>query len=53
MTFEDILVAIEAPIGVITFNRPSVLNALRTNLLKEVSPRSPRWNATTAFARSS
>ena len=37
MTFEDILVAVEAPIGIITFNRPSVLNALRTNLLKEVS----------------
>jgi enoyl-CoA hydratase len=37
MSFEDILVTIEAPIGVITFNRPSVLNALRTRLLKEVS----------------
>lgn len=37
MVFEDIAVAVEAPIGVITFNRPNVLNALRTNLLKEVS----------------
>ena len=37
MTFEDILVALEPPIGVITFNRPSALNALRTRLLKEVS----------------
>ncbi len=37
MPFEDILVAIEAPIAVVTFNRPNVLNALRTRLLKEVS----------------
>jgi enoyl-CoA hydratase len=37
MTFEDILVTVEEPIGIITFNRPSVLNALRTGLLKEVS----------------
>jgi enoyl-CoA hydratase len=37
MPFEDILVAVEAPIAVITFNRPSVLNALRTLLLREVS----------------
>jgi enoyl-CoA hydratase len=37
MTYEDILVAVEEPIGIITFNRPAVLNALRTGLLKEVS----------------
>jgi enoyl-CoA hydratase len=37
MTFEDILVTVEAPIGILTFNRPSVLNALRTHLLEEVS----------------
>jgi enoyl-CoA hydratase len=37
MSFEDILVTVEAPVGVITFNRPNVLNALRTRLLKEVS----------------
>jgi enoyl-CoA hydratase len=37
MHFEDILVEIEAPIAVITFNRPNVLNALRTQLLAEVS----------------
>lgn len=37
MPYEDILINIEAPIGVITFNRPSVLNALRTQLLKEVA----------------
>jgi enoyl-CoA hydratase len=37
MPYEDILVNVEAPIGVITFNRPSVLNALRTQLLKEVA----------------
>ena len=37
MLFEDILVAIEAPIAILTFNRPSVLNALRTRLLREVS----------------
>jgi enoyl-CoA hydratase len=37
MTFEDIIVTLEEPIGIITFNRPSVLNALRTRLLKEVS----------------
>jgi enoyl-CoA hydratase len=37
MSFEDILVTVEAPVGVIMFNRPNVLNALRTRLLKEVS----------------
>ncbi|HYL27320.1 MAG TPA: enoyl-CoA hydratase-related protein [Candidatus Nitrosotalea sp.] len=37
MPFEDILVSIEAPIGVITFNRPNVLNALRVQLLREFS----------------
>jgi len=37
MPFEDIQVAIEAPIAVITFNRPNVLNALRTQLLAELS----------------
>jgi enoyl-CoA hydratase len=36
-TFVDILVQIEPPIAVITFNRPTVLNALRTSLLAEVS----------------
>lgn len=36
MSFEDILVTIEAPIGTITFNRPKVLNALRGTLLEEV-----------------
>jgi enoyl-CoA hydratase len=37
MQFEDILVTIEEPIAVITFNRPAVLNALRTKLLEELS----------------
>jgi len=37
MHYEDILLEIEAPIAVITFNRPAVLNALRTQLLAEVS----------------
>lgn len=37
MSFEDILVSVEAPIAVITLNRPNVLNALRVQLLKEVS----------------
>jgi len=37
MAFEDILVVIEEPVGIITFNRPSALNALRTRLLKEFS----------------
>jgi enoyl-CoA hydratase len=37
MSFEDILTAVEAPIGIITFNRPNVLNALRSRLLQEVS----------------
>jgi enoyl-CoA hydratase len=37
MSFEDIVLAIEAPIAVITLNRPNVLNALRVQLLKEVS----------------
>ncbi len=37
MTFEDILVTTEEPIGIITFNRPNVLNALRSQLLNEVA----------------
>jgi enoyl-CoA hydratase len=37
MPFEDILTVIEEPIAVITFNRPGVLNALRSRLLAEVS----------------
>jgi enoyl-CoA hydratase len=37
MPFEDILVAVEEPLGFITLNRPSVLNALRTRLLDELS----------------
>jgi enoyl-CoA hydratase len=37
MTFEDILVEIDEPVGIITFNRPSVLNALRNRLLSEFS----------------
>jgi len=36
-TYENILVTVEPPAGIITFNRPSVLNALRTSLLDEVS----------------
>jgi enoyl-CoA hydratase len=37
MAFEDIVVTVEEPIGIITFNRPSVLNALRSGLLREVA----------------
>jgi enoyl-CoA hydratase len=37
MSFEDILAVVEEPIGIITFNRPNVLNALRSGLLREVS----------------
>ncbi|MGB8966632.1 MAG: enoyl-CoA hydratase-related protein [Candidatus Cybelea sp.] len=37
MPFEDILITIDEPVGVITFNRPGVLNALRGRLLEEVS----------------
>jgi enoyl-CoA hydratase len=37
MTFEDILVEIDEPVGIITLSRPSVLNALRTHLLTELS----------------
>ncbi len=37
MLFEDILVESAPPVGVITFNRPNVLNALRGRLLDEVS----------------
>jgi enoyl-CoA hydratase len=37
MPFEDIIVAVESPIGIITFNRTNVLNALRTKLLRELS----------------
>lgn len=36
MSFEDILISVEEPVGIITFNRPNVLNALRTRLLGEV-----------------
>jgi enoyl-CoA hydratase len=36
MQFEDILVEIDEPIGVITLNRPAVLNALRSGLLDEL-----------------
>jgi enoyl-CoA hydratase len=36
-SYEDILVTVEAPVGIVTFNRPSVLNALRTKLLAEVA----------------
>ena len=35
--YEDIVVTVEAPVGIVTFNRPSVLNALRTKLLAEVA----------------
>lgn len=35
--YEDIVVEVEAPAGIITLNRPSVLNALRIRLLAEVS----------------
>ncbi len=37
MPFEDILVEIQEPLGVITLNRPTVLNALRSQLLDELS----------------
>lgn len=37
MSFEDILLSVEAPIAVVTLNRPNVLNALRVRLLKELS----------------
>jgi enoyl-CoA hydratase len=37
MPFEDILVTVEEPLGVITLNRPAVLNALRSQLLDELS----------------
>jgi enoyl-CoA hydratase len=36
-TFENILVAVEAPIAIVTLNRPTVLNALRGALLAELS----------------
>src|SRR5580692_9525990 len=37
MQFNDIVVAVEASTGIITLNRPTVLNALRTQLLAELS----------------
>ncbi len=37
MAFEDIEVAIDEPLAVITLSRPAVLNALRTKLLSELS----------------
>ena len=36
MQFEDILVEVDEPIGVIMLNRPAVLNALRSGLLDEL-----------------
>jgi len=36
-TFEDLTVTVEAPAGIVTLNRPSVLNALRGRLLAELS----------------
>lgn len=36
-TFENILVSVEAPVAIVTLNRPSVLNALRRALLAELS----------------
>ena len=35
--YRDILVEIDGPVGIVTLNRPSVLNALRTGLLAELS----------------
>src|ERR1700683_4554040 len=35
--FENILVDKEGPLGIVTLNRPSVLNALNTKLLGELS----------------
>ncbi|HEY5425669.1 MAG TPA: enoyl-CoA hydratase-related protein [Candidatus Tumulicola sp.] len=35
--YQDVLVEVAPPVGIITFNRPNVLNALRTQLLAEVS----------------
>src|ERR1700735_1566868 len=35
--YQDILVTLDAPVGIVTLNRPSVLNALRSSLLTEVS----------------
>ncbi len=37
MPFKDILAEVEEPIGIVTFNRANVLNALRRNLLEEVA----------------
>jgi enoyl-CoA hydratase len=36
-TFEDISVSIEAPLAIVTLDRPHVLNALRSQLLEELS----------------
>src|SRR6266571_4033750 len=37
MAYENILVEIEAPIAVVTLNRPKVLNALSPELIRELS----------------
>ncbi len=36
-TYADIIVAIEAPIAIVTLHRPAVLNALRSQLLEELA----------------
>ena len=37
MAYEHILVDVEPPIGVVTLNRPKVLNALSPELVTELS----------------
>jgi enoyl-CoA hydratase len=43
--YENITVAIEEPVAIVTLNRPSVLNALRSQLLAELSAALTRLDA--------
>src|SRR5690349_17506660 len=45
MALENILVRMEGPVGVITLNRPSALNALNTALLHELVDTLAAWDA--------
>src|SRR5258706_2665033 len=44
MTYQNILVTIDGPVGVVTLNRPKALNALNGELLKELVAALEAWD---------